>query len=186
MGLLQIRQVASLLLRLVLIMYLSASVSTAQAVLTEAEIKAAFIYNFIKYAQWPANAFDATPEKFNLCLVGPPDAMFDTLMAMTGKSLINRTLMVRVVPRNSDLRICQVLVIAESEAMQFESILRPLAGAPVLTVNGSTSFLAAGGIISLVTEGDRVRFDINLGAARRGNLVLSSKLLQLARRVIQP
>jgi hypothetical protein len=152
---------------------------------TEAEVKAAFIYNFAKYVDWPAESLDATPGALTLCLVGARDALFDALTEMDGKTVKNRSLQVRAAARNANLKGCQVLVMAESEADYFEAVVKRLEGVPVLTVNGSGRFLDVGGIIGLVAEGNKVRFDINLGAARRNNLVLSSNLLKLARQVRQ-
>jgi len=152
---------------------------------TEAELKAAFVYNFAKYVDWPADAPNATPGVLTLCLVGARDALFDALMEVEGKLVKNRSLRVRAAGRNDNLKGCQVLVMGESEAEHFEAVLRRLEGVPVLTVNGSGRFLDAGGIIGLIAEGNKVRFDINLGAARRNNVVLSSNLLKLARQVRQ-
>ena len=97
----------------------------------------------------------------------------------------NRRLQVRAAARNSNLKSCQVLVMSESEAEHFEAVLKRLEGAPVLTVSGAGRFLDAGGIIGLFLEGGKLRFDINLDAARRNNLLLSSNLLKLARQVRQ-
>ena len=76
-------------------------------------------------------------------------------------------------------------MLADSEAEHFETVLRRVAGQPVLTINGSGRFLDAGGIISLFIENGKLRFDINLAAARASNLSMSSNLLKLARVVRQ-
>jgi len=171
--------------RLVLLVVLASLAASVWAESTEAELKAAFVYNFAKYVDWPADTLNATPGVLPLCLVGAQDALFDALTEMEGKMVKNRSLRVRAASRHDNLKACQVLVMADSEAEHFEAVLRRLEGVPVLTVNGSDRFLDAGGIIGLVAEGKKVRFDINLGAARRNNLVLSSHLLKLARQVRQ-
>ena len=180
----------SLLLRrcgakLLLGLCLAVCAGTVRAASTEAELKAAFIYNFAKYVDWPADALSAAPGGLTLCLLGPRDALFDALAEFNGKLVRNLSIQVRAAGRSSNLKVCQVLVFAESEGEHFEAVLRRLEGAPVLTVNGSGRFLDAGGIIALVAEGDKLRFDINLAVARRNNLVLSSNLLKLARQVRQ-
>jgi hypothetical protein len=157
----------------------------AWAAATEAELKAAFIYNFAKYVDWPAAVLDATPGVLTLCQVGERDALFDALSDLDGKLVRNRGLRVRNVPRHDNLKNCLVVVLGDSEGASYEAVLKRLDGAPVLTVNGSERFLDAGGVISLVAEGGKMRFDINLAAARHNNLVLSSNLLKLARQVRQ-
>ena len=157
----------------------------AQAQVTEARLKAAFVFNFIKFVEWPASALAATPGNLNLCLLGPRDASFDALHELNGKALKNRSLSVRAVTRGESLKSCQVLVMAESEADQFQTVLKQLGGEPVLTVNGAARFLDAGGMIALGMEDGKVRFDVNLPMAKRTDLVLSSNLLRLARHVRQ-
>ena len=156
-----------------------------RAEVTESELKAAYVYNFTKFVEWPTDAFNASPDSVTLCLMGAREPLFDALMELEGKPVKNRHLRVRSITRNENLKACQMLVAAESEAEHFETVIRRLEGVPVLTLNGSNRFLDAGGIIGLTTEGAKVRFDINLAAARRSNLVLSSNLLKLARNVRQ-
>lgn len=175
-----------LLLRLILLVALTPMAQMAWAEATEAELKAAFVFNFTKFVEWPAESLTATPDSLNICLLGSHDAFFDAIHDLNGKRANNRNLNVRVLGRGESPKHCQVLVLAESEAEQFEIVLKRLEGLPVLTVNGSGRFLDAGGIIGLVTDDGKVRFDVNLAAAKRGNLVLSSNLLRLARQVRKP
>lgn len=158
----------------------------AQAESTEAELKAAFVYGFTKYVEWPAETLQASPESFELCLLGDRNAFFEALSDLKGKSVNNRPLRVREVSHADNFKSCQILVLTDNEAGHFESVLRRLSGMPLLTVNGSSRFLQAGGVISLVSEDNKMRFDINLAAAQKNKLVLSSNLLKLARRVLQP
>jgi len=171
---------------LALLVALAITSAPVWAEATEAELKAAFVFNFAKYVDWPADALNASAGTFNLCLVGGRDDLFAALAGMDGKTVKGRSLRVRSAGRADELKSCQILVLSDSEAAHFDTILRRLDGVPVLTVNGSGRFLDAGGIIGLITEGKKIRFDINLGAARRNNLALSSNLLKLARTVRQP
>jgi len=173
-------------LRLACITALAVVAAPVCADTTEAELKAAFIFSFAKYVDWPADALNANPGALTLCLVGGSNALFDALSEMHGKAIKGRSLQVRTSTRSDNLKSCQMLVMADSEVDHFASVLRRLDGVPVLTVNGSEHFLDAGGIIGLFAEGKKIRFDINLVAARRNNLVLSSNLLKLARTVRQP
>jgi hypothetical protein len=173
-------------LRLAYLVALATMTTSAMAQSTEAELKAAFIFSFAKYVDWPADALNANPGALTMCLVGAGNELFVELSEMDGKAIKGRSLQVRARTRGDDLKSCQMLVMADSEAEHIASVLRRLAGVPVLTVDGSGSFLDAGGIIGLFAEGKKIRFDINLAAARRNNLVLSSNLLKLAREVRQP
>ncbi len=153
---------------------------------TEAELRAAFIFSFAKYVDWPAEVLKANPTVLPMCLLGSSNEVFDALIDLNGKLIKGRNLQIRASTRGDNLKSCQMLVVADSEEEYFANILRRLEGAPVLTINGSSSFLDAGGIIILVAEGKKLRFDINLAAARRNDLVLSSSLLKLARKVRMP
>lgn len=152
---------------------------------SEAELKGAFIFNFAKYVEWPAEAFGASSGDLVLCLVGSQNELFDVLGEKQGKSVQNRTLRVRSARRDENLKTCHLLVIDESESEHFEGILRRSAGNPILSINGSGRFLDAGGIIGLINVNDKLRFDVNLAAARKNNLAVSSNLLKLARTVRQ-
>ena len=158
----------------------------ARAEASEAELKAAFVFNFVKYVDWPTEVMNTSGGALTLCLVGGRDELFAELAEMEGKTVKGRGLRVRSADRGDDLKSCHILVLSESEAEYFDTILRRLDGVPVLTVNGSGRFLDAGGIIGMLKENNKVRFDINLGAARRNKLALSSNLLKLARTVRQP
>lgn len=157
----------------------------AQAQVSEAELKASFILSFAKFVTWPTEALNANPGELVICLLGNKDALYDALSEKQGKTAQQLTVRFRHVARGDNLKACQVLVLADSEAEHFETVLRRLAGQPVLTINGSGRFLEAGGIIGLFDENNKLRFDINLAAARQNNLVISSNVLRLARTVKQ-
>jgi len=155
----------------------------AQAQVAEEELRASFVLNFAKFVTWPAEALKANPGELVLCLLGNKGALHDALSEKQGKQAQQLTVRFRHVARGDNLRACQVLVFADSEVEQSETVLRRLAGQPVLTINGTGRFLEAGGNIGLFTENDKLRFDINLAAARQNGLTMSSNLLRLARRV---
>jgi hypothetical protein len=157
----------------------------AQAQVGEAELKASFILSFAKFVTWPAEALNANPGELVFCLLGNRDTLYDALSEKQGKQAQQLTVRVRHVARGDNLKACQILVFADSEAEHFEPVLRRLAGQPVLTINGSGRFLEVGGNVGLFTENDKLRFDINLAAARQNGLAMSSNLLRLARTVKQ-
>jgi hypothetical protein len=104
---------------------------------------------------------------------------------MQGRQVQSREIQVRILTRADEWRDCHVLFIPAAEKARGETILRALAQAPVLTVGDSEEFAQSGGIIGLKLRAGRVRFDINLAAARKAGLSLSSQLLKLADTVQQ-
>lgn len=154
---------------------------------TVAELKAAYIYNFARYVEWPTTAAHLGGEDFGICLAGSADeALFAALSQFDGKSIRSHSIRVRQLAAGDELKACAMMVIAKTDAQLVERLLRRLDGVPVLTVSSADNFLDLGGMINLVTDSDKVRFDINLGAARSNDLVVTFQLLKLARTVRQP
>jgi hypothetical protein len=145
------------------------------------DIKAAFILNFVKYAEGPPAASDGT---LQLC-ADRAQALSGRLDSLNGRLVLGRTVRVRAPVRPGDWHDCQVLFLDGSDRTIPADDLRALAQAPVLTISDSPGFVKAGGMIGMKLRADRVRFDINQAAARRAGLTLSSQLLKLADEVVQ-
>ncbi len=158
--------------------------ATAQAPPSEYEIKAAFLYNFAKFIDWPADAFSDPHAPIVLGIVGedPFGAALDRMVF--GKSVNNRGLVVKRVWEGPGLRSCHILFISLSKQKHLARILESLKGSGVLTVGEMDRFAESGGAIHFLLEEDKVRFEINLDAATRARLKLSAKLLALARRIV--
>jgi hypothetical protein len=148
----------------------------------EREIKAAFLYNFAKFVEWPPGAFPEPASPVTLCVLGD-DALGASLETVVkGETLNDRRLVVRRLRDPQEARDCHVLFVSPAER-RISQVLVALRGAGVLTVGDGNDFLDQGGMIRLFLEQNRVRFDIDLDAAERSHLKLSSKLLRLARTV---
>jgi len=149
----------------------------------EYEVKAAFLYNFAKFVDWPPEAFPTPGTPVSLCVLGedPFGGSLDSVVR--GETLNGRHLAVRRVQGAGEARGCQVLFLPRAERGRAAEVLAALRGASVLTVGEESDFLDQGGVIRFVLEQGRVRFEINLDAAERDHLKLSSKLLRLARAV---
>ncbi len=147
----------------------------------EYEIKAAFLYNFAKFVEWPAEAFVDPQAPFVLGVVG--EDPFGSVLAQTvgGKTVNGRQLMVRRFKHGEDLRGCHILFVSSSEKKHLAQILESLKGSSVLTVGETDRFAQFGGAVNFILEANKVRFEINVDAAARARLKLSSKLLALAR-----
>ena len=147
---------------------------------SEHQVKAAFLYNFARYVEWPAEAFPpGAPLK--VCVVGTDpfgsaleDAFRDQVVH--GRPVrISRGTTLAAVGR------CHVLFLSTSEQRRWQELIEALAGVPTLTVADGPPLARQGGMVNFVIEAKRVRFEINRGAAEQAGLRISSKLLALAR-----
>lgn len=152
----------------------------AQAV-TEYDLKAAFLYNFALFVDWPA---DAPPDTaFNLCILGK-DPFGSALDGLEGREMKARRLAVKRLTSTRGAAECQILFLPASEEAHLTEALNALKGKPVLTVADSEGWLERGVIINMVQRQTRISFDINLDAARQNGLRVSSRLARLAGSVI--
>lgn len=146
---------------------------------TEAELRAAVIYNIARFVQWPHPATGST--NFDICTVGN-NSVSDALTALEGKPLNGLPAIIRPVRRDHDLLGCRLLYIAPDDTVRMAAISEILASnrEPTLTVSDAPSFLALGGMVQLVVVGERQRFRINQELAEKASLSINAKLLQLA------
>jgi len=147
----------------------------------ESEVKAAFLYNFAKFVEWPPEALPAAPVTFCVYREDPVGASLEALTR--GETLNGRRLVVRRLRDFLQVRECHVLFLNAAEKGHLPEALSALHGAGVLTVGEGKDFLDKGGMIRLFLEQNRMRFDINLDAAETCALKISSKLLRLAHAV---
>lgn len=172
-----LRMVCGLLLAL---LGVAPSVQAQAQVLSEAQIKAGFVYNFARYIEWPAEAFFGKDATFVMCLVGR-DTLGTPLDSFDGRTVHGHPVVVRRMGGASeDFRGCHVLFVSESEQRRAASIVRA-SQAALLTVSDIDGFIDMGGGIGLVNADERIQFEINLGALQRASLKASSQLLKLAR-----
>lgn len=150
---------------------------------TEYQIKAAFLYNFAKFVEWPADTFADPHAPLVLGIVGedPFGSALDKLAV--DKTVNGRGLVIKRLKQGPDLRNCHILFVSSSERKRIPQILGSLQGASVLTVGETERFAQSGGVIDFILEENKVRFEINSDAAARARLNISSKLLALARMV---
>jgi hypothetical protein len=154
-----------------------APVSTAQEVSEEYKLKAAFVFRFPQFVDWPAAALDGRPAvEYCVWSPNPFGPVLHDLVA--GETLAGRPLAVREVNAPSQIATCHVLFVrGEGPA---GNVIDRIGQQPILTVGESPRFLDDGGIIQLIRADNRIRFNINLAAAKRAGLRLSSQLLRLA------
>lgn len=145
---------------------------------TEYQVKAAYLYNFTRFIDWPA-----TDGAFRVCLLGADP--FGEALAPLAQRTWNGQAIVLNYPRSArESRACNLLYIASSEAAREAAILAALADAPVLTISSLPGFVERGGGIGFVLDGSHVRFAINRAVCKQHGLTCSAKLLEAAVRVV--
>jgi len=143
----------------------------------EAAVKAAFVYNFAKFTEWPAGRFRSETEPVTFC-VGAASPMRDAIASLAGKTLEARPVRIATVSDSADPQACHLLFVDDSLPRLRHLAETDLNG--VLTVSDLPNFARAGGAIGFVSSGAQLRFQINLTAAQRRGITFSSKLLRLA------
>jgi len=145
---------------------------------SEYEVKAAFLYKFANFVEWPS---DERTSPLGICVLGqdPFGQALDSVVK--GKSINGREFTIRRLKTRDAAGDCHILFIGASESRQLTPILTSLRGSPVLTVGDIAGFCENGGTINLVVSDKRVGLEINPTSAERAGLLLSSRLLSLAR-----
>ncbi|CAN5583936.1 hypothetical protein BH23ACI1_BH23ACI1_12630 [soil metagenome] len=147
----------------------------------EHEIRAAFIYNFTRFIDWPPAA--VPPDEFRICVVGDP--RFATALdgMIAGEAVQGRPIVRRDPATPDEARACQILYVSRQEPERGARTLTAVRHLPVLTVGDAPRFLEQGGAVRFLLEEGRVRFDVDMSAVDRAGLTMTSKLLRVARRV---
>ena len=162
----------------VLFLFAGLGLQPCRAELTEVQIKSAYIFNFIKFAEWPAGAV-RPGEKLKLCVIGN-DQLYASLSELEGRRAGEYELHVARPGTGENWLSCQVLYIGEQEQRRLVPIIKSLGNAPVLTISDIPGFAERGGGIGLLQRNDRMLFEVNLASTRKAGLRLSSQMLNLA------
>jgi hypothetical protein len=148
---------------------------------TEPALKAAFIYNFAKFTEWPADVVPAA-QPFVMCVVGDA-AVSDALeRTVKGRMVAGHTMAVSAVVPAAPQRLCHVLYVSQVTPGEAAQLVAPLRDVPVLTISDVEGFTELGGIAQFFYEHGRLRFSVHVESARRAHLQISSRLLALAGR----
>lgn len=151
---------------------------------TEPQVKAAYLYNFAKFVEWPPGAFPGGAAALTIAILGKGGGS-EPFEALAGRQVKGRRVQVRQIGRVEECAGCQVLFIMPSERTRVKEILRAVPSSGVLTVSDIKNFCSLGGMIGLVTRNDRVQFEVNLGAAERAGFRLSSQMLKLSLSIVE-
>jgi hypothetical protein len=150
----------------------------------EYPIKAAFLYNFGNYVTWPGEAFAGPQAPFVVGIAGgaPFGDSLDRIAA--AKKIGGRRIVFEQLNAESALDRCQILFLTRAAShAEVSTLLAKVRDKPVLIVGESPDFARQGGCINFIVEGNRTRFEINVAEAKKRQLVVSAKLLSLARLV---
>jgi hypothetical protein len=181
----------------ILIIALSVSLSWAPGALAQGRdssdsseylIKAGFIFNFAKFVDWPPTTFAQVDSPIVIGILGtdPFGAIIDQIVQdkkIGGRGFVVKRLKWGADPK--DLRECKILFVGASERAHVDELVQIVRGLPILTVGETPGFAERGGVIRLVLEDNKVRFEVNVEAARQAGLTISSRLLTLARIIQQ-
>jgi hypothetical protein len=153
---------------------------SGQIATREYQVKAAFVFNFTQFVEWPTQSF-ANPETRAVIGILGKDP-FGTYLdeTITGESLNKHSLTIQHFKDADEITNCQILFINLSDKNELKAILEKLKGKNILTVSDANGFTKLGGMVRLYIKDDKINIQINLDAVKEENLVISSKLLKLA------
>jgi hypothetical protein len=151
---------------------------------SEYQVKAAFLFHFAQFVEWPPDTFRDADSPLTYCTMGEDPLSGALDQSLSGKTIGARSLRVQQLKPSQPAQTCQVLFIGALETRKISEIMASVSGRPILTVGDTEHFAADGGVIGLVIEANKIRFEINLEAAEKANLKISARLLALAKTVI--
>ena len=159
---------------------LVARVWGAEPAFTENQVKSLCLLNFAKYVAWPAEVLPTTNTPIVIGVIAESKFEADLEKTVGGRFVDGREIVIHRAKEISDFTKLHILFIGAGEKKRLEEILEPLKTLPLLTVGESDQFLDRGGVINFAKKDGKVRIEIDLDAARRGQLQISSKLLKVA------
>jgi hypothetical protein len=146
---------------------------------SEARLKAAFLFNFAKFVEWPAESFAERTSPFIIGVLDNSEFAGELEKTVLAKKIDEHPINVRLFRTAADIGDCHILFVT-AENKRPSEVIRRLEGKPILTVGESERFLEAGGMITFLSENQKIRFQINHEVAKAARLSVSSKLLSLA------
>jgi len=174
---------ARFLVALALALYIALLPAAAQTHATELQVKAAYLYNFGKFVRWPAET-NPGASPFEICVLGKDPFQSILEATVTGESIDGKSIAVKRLAGVQEASACNILFISSSEELRLKSILAATQQLSILTVSDIPHFAERGGVIGFLWREERIRFEVNLGAAELSHLALSSELLKVASHVI--
>ncbi len=151
---------------------------------TESQVESAYLYNFGKFVTFPPE-HASTSDSFQICVIGK-DPFGETLdTTLHDGTISGKKITAQRISNMRQAQPCSILFISSSEEARLTAILKDASRLSLLTVSEIHHFAEQGGIVELVKQGDRIRFEVNLAAAQESHLTLSSELLKVAIHVLR-
>ena len=167
------------ILAITLVVFTADGGSVGQA-LDEYQMKAAFLYNFAKFVEWPADSFRAPTDPIVSCVLGESPFSGALERAANGRAIGDRTFLIRHILDPQEAASCQILFISSTERRRPRAIFKAINRSGILTVGEADVFISEGGIANFKVDSGKIRIQINVEAAERQGLRISPKLLSLA------
>ena len=153
------------------------------AAVSETDVKAAFLYNCAKFVEWPKETFASESAPIQIAVIGDDEFAAKLKSLLSDKKAQGRSFEVKKLSNPQEVKNFQMVFISNSETRRLPQILDAAKKSSVLTIGETEQFLDLGGMINLFFEEAQLRFEVNADAAEKAKLVISSKLLRLAKRV---
>lgn len=154
--------------------------TAAGAEVEEYQLKAAVVYNFTKFVEWPPQSFTSSTDPIAVCILGQNPFGRWLGETLAGRTVGGRPFVIRYASEPQEVGRCQILFVSSSERKRFRVILAEVKADGVLTVGDTPGFAALGGVVNLRLDGDTVRMEVNVESAKQKKLQISAKLLSLA------
>jgi len=156
------------------------AVSRERDTVTEYEVKAAFLMNFVKFIEWPDERAGTTGSEWVLSIVGA-SPFGESLNLPRDKTIRGRKLVIKNTVDHGSIVSSHILFIPASEKDRLPACMAAVKGLPILTISEIAGFARNGGMINFIIIDDKIRFEINPDAAGQVGIRISSQLLKLAR-----
>jgi hypothetical protein len=147
----------------------------------EYQLKAAFLYSFAKFVEWPPASFKTGKDPIRICVIGEDPFGGSLDEVLKGKTVLGRPIELSGIPGAAQAADCQIAFVSSSEQKHLRAIMKYLPASGILTVGETDGFAQHGGMINLTRENGRIRFEINAELASAAGLRISSRVLELAR-----
>lgn len=148
---------------------------------SEYQVKAAFIYNFTKFIEWPGGAFTGESSPFVIGVVGKDPFGAELEKPLDGKTMNGRAFVIKRFKQVSDMQTCHILFVCGSEKDRLPKVMERVVKANTLVVGDMPQFVQRGGMVNFFVEDKRVRFEINPDSTERAGLKISAKMMSLAK-----
>ena len=155
----------------------------AQDARPEADLKAAFLFNFTKFIEWPAEAFENEKAPLSVGVYGDEKFTQTLQELLSDKTAHGRSFTVKRLINPQDAKTCQILFFREPETRKMRAVYDTIKRMPILTVGETEGFLEQGGMFNFFFEDKQLRFEVNQTTVENAKLTVSSKLLRLAKKI---